>query len=316
MNRRDFLAVSAVVGFGSLTQLQAAQTTKQLPKGPVTLYYEIRVAKPEVKALQTVLENQAKALKAKGLLSFTMKQMVGDSTMVKNYPERYKGMLASAYKDGSNEGTLPYFYALFFRFGTYDKMVSSGMTAWFASEASNYLHAYKPTPSGAQKLPLKMAYYEGVFETVVAGDMHKIYRTDSEIRQFLKGGTEKSMPGLITVENHVTINDATLPMFEEKVSNLLKTAQNTYQPASAKENGLPGSADNRDYRRAVTTEILRNVFANGAERNYIMHGTWESVWDHENSHLDPRFKMAAGPVGALVIAGPVEPFYETALFVN
>lgn len=42
-----------------------------------------------------------------------------------------------------------------------------------------------------------------------------------------------------------------------------------------------------------------------------LRGVWESVWDHENSHLDPHFKQTAAPVGAMVVSGPVEPFYET-----
>jgi hypothetical protein len=44
-----------------------------------------------------------------------------------------------------------------------------------------------------------------------------------------------------------------------------------------------------------------------------MHGVWESYWDHENSHLDQRFKKAAAPVGSYVVKGPVEPFYKTIL---
>ncbi len=114
MNRRDFLAVTAIAGFSSLTELQADETKLQAPSGAVTLYYEIRVAKPEVKTLHSLLQDEAMRLKEKGLLSFSMKQMIGDSTMVKNYPENYKGILASSYEDGAKAGTLPYFYALFF----------------------------------------------------------------------------------------------------------------------------------------------------------------------------------------------------------
>jgi hypothetical protein len=316
MNRRDFLATSAVVGFGAMTELQANQESKYAPAGPITLYYEIKVAKPELKTLVNTLSQKAKELISKGMLSFSMKQMVGDSTMVKNYPERYKGMLASSYEDGANEGTLPYFYTLFFRFSSFKDMQKSGVREWFTSTLSQHFHAYKPTKNGAKKLPLKMAYYEGVFQTIVAGDMNKIYKTDSEIEEFFKLNTEKENKELITVENHVSINDNTLVPFEKMVSKLLNTAQTTYQPSTNKNNGLAGSVDNRYYKRAVTTEILRNAFANGDERNYIMHGTWESVWDHENSHLDPRFKMAAAPVGSFVTSGPVEPFYKTQLFLN
>ncbi|MGC9351889.1 MAG: twin-arginine translocation signal domain-containing protein, partial [Sulfurovum sp.] len=41
------------------------------------------------------------------------------------------------------------------------------------------------------------------------------------------------------------------------------------------------------------------------------HGVWENMYDHENSHLDQRFMASAGPVGAYVVSGPVEPFYDT-----
>ena len=310
------MAASAVLGLSSFTQLQAEETTTVNPTGTVTLYYEIRVAKPEVQPLQKLLQQQTETLKSKGLISFSMKQMTGDSTMVKNYPEHYKGILATAYLEGANEGTLPHFYSLFFRFDSYAKMLDSQVSKWFKESASEHLHAYKPTPNGALKLPIKMDYYEGVFETIIAGDMNNIYKTQDELKKYLKGDIEKSMPSLVTVENHVSIEDSNLTMFESRVSKLLEIAQTTYQPATQKENGEAGSAQNRYYKRAVTTEILRNAFANGKERSYIMHGTWESVWDHENSHLDPRFKMAAAPVGSFVIAGPVEPFYKTLMIVN
>ncbi|MGC8532860.1 MAG: hypothetical protein ACP5M1_12555, partial [Acidiphilium sp.] len=94
-------------------------------------------------------------------------------------------------------------------------------------------------------------------------------------------------------------------------------AQQTYQPVTASNHlGYAGARDNRYYRKAVSTEILRNAFPDGTLRAYLMHGVWDSVWDHENSHLDPRFLQAAGPVGAAVVIGPVEPFYQTRLSIG
>lgn len=116
--------------------------------------------------------------------------------------------------------------------------------------------------------------------------------------------------GYTTVANHVMIRDAILEPFEAKTAELLVIAQDTYQP-TGDGMGLPGTADNRYYHKAVSTEILRNAFPDGDLRTYLMHGVWESVWDHENSHLDPRFKQTAAPVGAMVVSGPVEPFYQT-----
>jgi len=42
------------------------------------------------------------------------------------------------------------------------------------------------------------------------------------------------------------------------------------------------------YRKAVTTEILQNLAVEGDTRSYLMHGVWESVWDHENSAIAAR----------------------------
>lgn len=313
MNRRNFISASVLAGFTGITALHAAETEERpLPAGPVTLYYEIRVAGPEREAVTALLREKAAALAPEGLLRFTMKQTVGDSTMVKNYPESYKGVLASAYKEGAEKGTLPYFYALFFRFETFGHLTRCDLREWFAETAVKHLHAYKPTPGGPVKTPMAMHYYEGIFETVIAGDAHGIYKTDEAIRAFLK----RTQEGAVTVANHVTIAETTRLPFETAIASLLETAQQTYRPSDRENDGLPGSRDNRHYRRAVTTEILRNAFAGGGERNYLMHGSWQSVWDHENSHLDPRFKMAAGPVGSFVIAGPVEPFYETVAAVD
>lgn len=102
--------------------------------------------------------------------------------------------------------------------------------------------------------------------------------------------------------------------WEKLVLPLRKVAQETYQPHDDPNGiGQPGSKDNRLYRKPLSTEILRNAFSDGDLRAYLMHGVWESAWDHENSHLHPRFQAAAGPVGAGVEIGPVEPFYLTRL---
>jgi len=61
---------------------------------------------------------------------------------------------------------------------------------------------------------------------------------------------------------------------------------------------------------------MQNAYANGSTRDYLFHGVWKSVADHENSHVDPRFMKAAGPVGAYVVAGPWEPFYQTMIVHN
>lgn len=182
------------------------------------------------------------------------------------------------------------------------------------------LFAYHPVNG---KTDIALEYYEGVFVTVAAGDRDAIYTTQEEIQNFLQNQADEVGQNLVTVENHVMIKDAHLNEFNEKVKILLTTAQNTFRPIEGDTgyldeedyaiNGQPGTLEleNTFYRKAVTTEILQNAFPDGDLRAYLMHGVWESVADHENSHIDVRFQQAAGPVGAYVVVGPVEPFYNT-----
>lgn len=316
VNRRHFLSAGAAltaVGFAATPQAQAAEAQRPAPAGAITFYAEIRVAEPENAALLESIETQSQSLQdAAGFLSLSIKQMTGDSTMVKNYPEAYKGMLATAYADALAAHSLPYFYSLFVRFTDYASLQAAQVDRWFDTVVTPHLHAYAMTPEGPQKTPMVLESYRGLYQTVVAGDRTAIYRQPNEILAFLRRPVDLPDRQYITVENHVMIQDAALQPFEAKTAELLAIAQQTYQPATAPDGvGIPGAADNRYYRKAVSTEILRNAFPDGDLRAYLMHGVWESVWDHENSHLDPRFKQTAAPVGAMVVNGPVEPFYET-----
>lgn len=252
-----------------------------------------------------------------GYLSISFKQMTGESTMVKNYPNDKKGVLDRGYIGNTK---VPNFYSLFVRFDSYDNMVASGVQTWFQENIVPSLFAYKVENGAPVKTPVALEYYQGVFVTVAAGDRNAIYTEQANIVNFLKNqadeinGTDVANAPLVTVENHVMIKDANLVDFNTKVKNLLTTAQQTYMPLDeATGIGTAGTLDvnNTDYRKAVTTEILQNAFADGDLRAYIMHGVWESVADHENSHIDSRFQQAAGPVGAYVVVGPVEPFYDT-----
>lgn len=314
VNRRHFLSAGAAltaVGFATTPQAQAAEAQHPAPAGAITFYAEIRVAEPENAALLESIETQSQSLQAAaGFLSLSVKQMTGDSTMVKNYPEAYKGMLATAYVDAVAAHSLPYFYSLFVRFADYESLQAAQVDRWFDTVVMPHLHAYTMTPTGPQKTPMVMESYRGLYQTVVAGDRTAIYRQPDEILAFLRRPIDLPDRNYVTVENHVMIQDAALQPFEAKTAELLVIAQQTYQPATT-DTGLPGAADNRHYRKAVSTEILRDAFPDGDLRAYLMHGVWESVWDHENSHLDPRFKQTAAPVGAMVVSGPVEPFYET-----
>jgi hypothetical protein len=325
MHRRQFFSTTlgAAAGLSPVGFLPAsAQTTAPAataaPEGPVTLYFEFRVAAPEHEAAMTALRERASAWRqAPGFLSLMLKQMSGESTMVKNYPEFYKGVLAEAYLDGVEDHSQPYFYSLFVRFADYAQLQASRIDEDFDRVVLPFLHAVKQTSTGFAKSPQPMSVYRGVFQTIAAGDRAGIYTTTAEMTDFLRRPVEAPENNAVTVENHVMVADVGHLEWEKLVLPLLKVAQETHQPDDEPNGvGQPGGKGNRLYRKALSTEILRNAFPDGELRAYLMHGVWESVWDHENSHLDARFQAAAGPVGAAVEIGPVEPFYLTRLLIR
>ncbi|MFY2861195.1 hypothetical protein ACOJVU_15910 [Mycobacterium sp. THU-M104] len=275
--------------------------------GAITLYAELRVTSAQHTALLAAIDALGVALRGKpSFLQLSLKQMSGDSTMVKNYPESYKGVLATAYLDGAEAGVQPYFYSLFIRFADAASASVADLEADFATRLQPLLHA------GVAPQSPELAAYRAVYQTVGAGDRHGIYTTAQQIEDFLRAPLDQPERDTVTVENHVMINDTDREAWEPKVMALLEVAQNTFEPQNDPAGmGQAGTRDNRLYRRALSTEILRNAHADGGLRAYIFHGLWESVWDHENSHIDTRLIAAAGPVGAAVVVGPVEPFYLT-----
>lgn len=338
MQRRDFLNFTAIVSGGmilsacgdsSADTAPTATQTQPKPEGAVTLYYEIRVAEPENTTVLTNIESlKSEMLSKTGFLSLSLKQMTGESTMVKNYPDALKGVLDRGFaQTAASVGTpgmptstkVPFFYSLLVRFDSYDNMVASGAQSWFETNIVPSLFAYDAATTPPTKTPIALDYYEGVYITVAAGDRTSIYETQTDIVNFLRNQTDEVTNQYVTVENHVMIKNANLSDFNTKVKTLLTTAQNTFRPAEGDAgadlttypNGEAGASDNTLYRKAVTTEILQNAFYDGDLRGYLMHGVWESMYDHENSHIDVRFQQAAGPVGAYVVVGPVEPFYDT-----
>ncbi|HCL6630275.1 TPA: hypothetical protein N2R15_005098 [Citrobacter amalonaticus] len=285
--------------------------------GPLTYYAEFRVTPSFKENFDNAIKIFAKIMLQRGVLTFTLKQMIGESTMVKNYPESYKGLLKDVYVEAEQAGTLPLYYSLFLRFSSASILAEAKPDDIFDTEVLPYLHGAIMQDGKLVKTPEPMSVYRGVFETIAAGNQHGIYKNHSDIMDFLLKPVDAiSGNSFITVENHVFISDSAIYSFEQKIVPLLTVAQETFQPETAVDGiGQAGSADNRFYRKALSTEILRKTTPDGQLRAYIMHGIWESVWDHENSHLDPRFKLAAGPVGAMVEIGPVEPFYTTQLTV-
>ncbi len=315
MNRSDFLK-TGLFGLGAFSfgTSHAISVTKsnlieeQVNGGVFSAMCSFRVSK----AIHLKIESEIKTLlndkisKYDGFRGASLKQMIGDSTMVKNMPISYKGMLANAMAEGAEQGTMPYVYLLLVRFDSFDNLKNYSKNNLIKDflKQENYMYS----PKG--KTNNFLEFSDEPMITVAAGNRNQIFESPNELNSFLEYKYE--VKNAITVANHVTIKAEHTEAFEEKVKELLKIAQSTYQPNDS-ENGLAGGKDNLFYKKALTTEILRGAKTQGNYRNYIMHGVWESYWDHENSHIDKRFKAAAAPVGAFVIKGPVEPFY-TILF--
>ncbi len=337
MNRREFLTTAGLVS-GSIymsacgsNSSDAQEQSQPKPEGALTLYYEYKIAGPEIQQMVQNVAAQAQALENKpGFLSLSLKQMIGDSTMVNNLPVDLKGVLKSAFIDAAKAGRRPFNFSLMIRFDSYDNLIASGAKTWFKETIEPQLFAYKKDATGKPvKTPLVLDYYQGIYKTVAAGDADGIYKTQEEIKNFLKNQKDvanvqyqpipadgTSSGATITVENHVTIHADDTDAVNTKATALLQVAQDTYQPSSMQGNGISGTLNDSNYKKAITTEIMQNAYTSGDTRDYLFHGVWESVADHENSHIDPRFMKAAGPVGAYVIAGPVEPFYQTIVLHN
>ena len=279
MQRRLFLTSTVTTATGlSATGFSGSSLAAPLPEanitGVVTLYTEFRVAGPAHTAAMAALQEIASELKSKsGFLSLALKQMSGESTMTKNYPVQYKGVLAEAYLHGVEARTQPFFYALFVRFADYVSLRSAKAEALFTQSVLPHLHAIAPGPNGPVKSPQPMAIYQGVFQTVAAGNRKGVYNNEVEIKEFLRHPVEIPANNTVTVANHVMVADATHLGWEVQVATLLKVAQETFQPLTEPEGlGLPGAPDNRNYRKALSTEILRNAFADGS-----MAPTWASI---------------------------------------
>jgi len=317
MQRRDFFknmalgaGALALGSFASAGRLKPAKGEKA-PKGAVTLYIECRLMGTHKDKFIRQMNRLANRLKTKrGFLSFSLKNMVGDSTMVKNYPSELKGVLKTAYIDAAKQDTLPLFYSLFIRFESYKDLMESKAHQEFAKIIKEYGSISKN-------------YHKGVYVTVSAGDRKRIYTSHKEIVEFLKHQKDKPIDDLVTVNNHVAIYTKDREVFNKKSTALLKIAQDTFRPAKGDfdykaqfPEGQPGSYQNNHYRKAVTTEILQSAFSEGGKTHYLFHGTWESVWDHENSHIDIRFRQAVMNLFPYIVDGPIEPFYKTLILRN
>ncbi len=318
MERRNFLK-NAMLGAGTLAMIPSFSNAgriepskgEEIPKGAVTLYIECRLMGEYRDNFLKKMQTLSKSLKdKKGFLSFSLKNMVGDSTMVKNYPSNLKGVLKSAYLDAAKQNTMPLFYSLFLRFESYKDLKASKVSQNFAKIIKDY---------GS----VSQNYYEGVYITVSAGDRKNIYTSKKEIAEFLKNQKDTPIEDLISVNNHIAIFAKDKDIFNKKSTKLLKIAQETVRPAKGDydynphfPDGQAGSYQNSHYRKAVTTEILQSAFNTGDKTHYLFHGTWQTVWDHENSHLDIRFRQAVMNIFPYIVEGPIEPFYKTVILEN
>ena len=336
MNRRDFFGLTtglALTGVnlascaGDSNSSVTTQDELDTHKGAITLLYEFRIAGPENQNMLNAIDVLSSTLTSnRDFLGLSLKNVVGDSTMVKNYPDDLKGVLQTAYQDAFSAKKLPLFYALFIRFSSVDAMKAAKVQDWFTSIIKPMLFVYAVENGVPIKTDLALDYFTGFFKTVAAGDRATIYTSEAEIINFQKVQKDNPSENYVTVGNHVTIHAEHTDEFNSKVIALLQIAQTTFRPDFSDSDynaaldpegiGQEGQQNNHHYRKAVTTEILQNISASGNTRNYVMHGVWQSVLDHENSHIDLRFRQRSGPVGTYVIAGPVEPFYKTRRLVN
>jgi hypothetical protein len=322
MKRRQFLVAGAAAATAALSAplISMAGTAGQTQKAaaypgfPVSYVAEFRVTPPQQKKVMTVAQELAIRLKGSPeFLGVTLKQMRGTSTMVKNYPPEYKGILANANAQATAQGRLPFYNILMVRFAHPTALQNAKLAEWLQDRLVPHLDF---TPPGSAE-PAELLPLAGVYASLLAGDRKKVFDSGPAIASFLAQQEDTPERRLVTVVNHVMVPDDVHGLVEAKVGPLLKVAQNTFEPKSdANGLGQPGSKENLNYRKAFSTEILANTNRYGSLRSYLMHGVWDSVWDHENSHLDPRFQQAFMQVAPYVVSGPSEPFYHTLLLMN
>lgn len=281
------------------------------PTGAVTLYCEFNIAMQNKIKMTEEISTFFKNLGEKsGFLTATLKNTIGDSTMVYNYPSVYKGTLQNAKIEAAQEGSLPLFYAIFIRFNNYDALINSDVT--------NVLEAIvNPL------VVLKNHVHTGLYKTIGAGNRVKIYTSDEDVKEYLLNHKDEPLLDFVTVNNHVSIHAQDKEVFNANTLKMLNIAQDTFRPAPSDvdynemfQNGMPGSFQNSHYRKAVTTEFLQSAFPINGKYLCLFHGTWESVYDHENSHSDNRFRQGIMKMLPFIVEGPMEPFYKTIVHQN
>lgn len=343
MKRRKFLELSGVAGGALLlgtnanAEAQKSITSTELskPSGPVTYYIEVRVPGPEKQTVWDKVSALKETLQTtQGYLSLSFKQTIGESTMGRGYPSdatpTLKGVLAEGYASlngvpaGAPSPKVPYFYVMFVRFANYDDLVASGIEQWFEENIVPSLFAYKVENGAPVKTPIALDYHEGIYTTVGAADRENGYMSQEEIATFLASKQSDEVGNTyVSVNNHFFIKDENQEAFGSLLrENLNGNTRSIFRPIEGDEgyddtnedyvlNGQPAKVDNTFFRKALTREILENAFPDNGIRSYLMHGVWETIMDHENSHIDPRFAAGAGKVGSYFTAMPVEPFYIT-----
>ncbi len=274
---------------------------------PFTVVYQFRVAARSIEALSRAVAVRARELRSiPEFLGGSIKHMQGLSTMVKNYPAQVKGVLASVYDQAAAGPEGVAHYVLLWRF-------ASGCGA--CEEEAWFERAVVPLMGGGPGAKaVGPKYYQGIFQTVAAATRTRSIVSPDDVIQYMKTPADLDFPEAVTVLNHVLVHDERVAQFDRRVSKLLETAQAIFRPdGEGRTEGLPGAVDNDFYCRPFSTEILRAEAGESGLRPYLMYGIWPSVCDHENSHLDLRFRQASAPLASDIVQGPEEPFYRTDL---
>ncbi|AEJ41871.1 hypothetical protein TPY_3719 [Sulfobacillus acidophilus TPY] len=272
---------------------------------PQSIILEFPVTPTAREPLLTAI-TQNPATDCPGLIRLTIKELTGLSTMVKNLPVAYKGVLGAAYVKAAETRTQPWHWVLLARFKP-----NAGSHA--GDQFHEWFHTViQPILSKGHPDAPETWMYIGRFATIAAGDRQRVYTTAEDLARFVQEPPLDNHQ--VTVLNHVLVRERERSPFNHSVTNLLTTAQITFQPTDDPSGlGQPGASDNTYYRKPLSTEILMGLDSTHQRIPYLMHGIWESLWDHENSHVDTRFRQAAGQLAPYIVGGPEEPFYRTIL---
>ena len=286
-----------------------------------------------------------------GFLGLTLKQTYGKSTAVDNMEEKFKQKLSTAYFDMANITLPNFYTLFVRFDSYDNLIASKTKEWFIATVQPRLFAYSKDANGAPIKTPVVLDYYQGIYKTYFAADRSgAFFKTQTDIVAFARNQQDLTATitndvaptAYLSVANHISLQDSKLTEFLTKMEAGIALNKYIYRPMPDGLNGAPngtpdgtvydgnnttaynatldpndigisstGAVGDHNYRKAITREILINAYSDGNLRSLIMNGLWESAEDHENSHIDPRFKAHMAPIGPYIVTGPVEPFYKT-----